>query len=397
MYKTINNCLCCLSPNKSLLNLGNIPLANDFNKTKQSECFPLELMVCSNCYHCQLHCVVNPEILFKNYKYISGTSNTGLTFFKQNSEFITNYVNHIGKILDIACNDGSQLNYFKELGWKTYGVDPAINLLDISKKNGHEIICDFWNKSVASKLPIMDVITAQNVFAHTEYVDEFLQACKLIMNKNSFLFIQTSQKNMILNSEFDTIYHEHISFFNIKSMDILVKRNGLYLNKIHEADIHGTSYVFEIKTNLSDQSFIENYISEEESKGMYSDKLYNTFSLNAKLISKNLKDKIEEFRTKGYKCIGYGAAAKGQTVLCYAEIDLDYIIDENPLKIGLFSPKMNIPIKSFEYFKEDTSSKFLIVILAWNFADEIISKIKNTEHTNYTIIKSYFPELIILN
>jgi 2-polyprenyl-3-methyl-5-hydroxy-6-metoxy-1,4-benzoquinol methylase len=391
MYKTINNCLCCLHSNKSLLDLGNIPLANDFNETKQSECFPLELMVCPNCYHCQLHCVVNPEILFKNYKYISGTSNTGLSFFKQNAEFITQYTNRVGKILDIACNDGSQLNYFKELGWETYGVDPATNLLEISQKNGHTVICDFWNEDVAKQFPIMDVITAQNVFAHTEYVDEFLQTCKLVMNENTILFIQTSQKNMIINSEFDTIYHEHISFFNTKSMDILVKRNGLCLHKIHEADIHGSSYIFEIKTQ-SDGNFIKENLLEEESNGMYSDELYNTFSLNSKLISKNLKDIIEDYRSKGYKCIGYGAAAKGQTVLCYAEIELDYIIDENPLKIGLFSPKMNIPIVDNSQFINNPSENYLIVILAWNFADEIIHKIKSI-NKNVIIIKSYFPEI----
>jgi len=389
-YTIIKNCLCCLSKNNSLLNLGNIPLANDFNDTKESKTYPLELMVCPKCFHCQLHYIVNPEILFKNYKYVSGTSQTGLLFFKENAKFITEYTNG-KKILDIACNDGSQLNYFKELGWETYGVDPATNLLDISLKNGHTVICDFWNENVAKQFPIMDVITAQNVFAHTQYIDQFLQTCKLVMNENTILFIQTSQKNMIINSEFDTIYHEHISFFNTKSMDILTKRNGLCLHKIHEADIHGTSYIFEIKIH-SDGNFIKENLLEEESKGMYSQELYNTFSLNAKVISKNLKDKIEDFRSNGYKCIGYGAAAKGQTVICYAEIDLDYIIDENPLKIGLFSPKMNIPIVDINHFKNDPSENYLIVILAWNFADEIIHKIKST-NKNVIIIKKYFPEI----
>jgi 2-polyprenyl-3-methyl-5-hydroxy-6-metoxy-1,4-benzoquinol methylase len=394
-YKFINNCLCCLRENKSLLNLGNIPLANSFSKTKENKCYPLELMICSNCYHCQLHCIINPEILFKDYMYVSGTSQTGLQFFKENAEFITNYTNG-KKILDIACNDGSQLNYFKELNWETYGVDPATNLAPIAEKNGHKIICDFWNKNIAKTLPIMDVILAQNVFAHTEYIDDFLQACKIIMDNNSILFIQTSQKNMIINSEFDTIYHEHISFFNTKSMDTLVKRNGLVLNKIHENKIHGTSYIFEIRMSKTHTYNIERYLLDETNKSMYSQELYDTFSLNAKSISKNLKEIVNEYRSNGYKCIGYGAAAKGQTVLCYAEIELDYIVDENPLKIGLYSPKMNIPIVSFNDFVNDSENKYLIIILAWNFADEIINKIKSTNHTNYTIIESYFPKLKII-
>ena len=189
---------------------------------------------------------VAPEILFKNYKYVSGTSQTGKDFFKWNADFIHNYVGRPGKILDIACNDGTQLDFFKELGWETYGVDPATNLVPIALKNGHNVICDFWNEHISKKLPIIDVITAQNVFAHTQYVDEFLQACKLVMDDNTSLFIQTSQKNMIINNEFDTTYHEHISFYNTKSMKTLVERNGLFLNRVLEAEIHGNSYIFEI-------------------------------------------------------------------------------------------------------------------------------------------------------
>ena len=211
-----------------------------------------------------------------------------------------------------------------------------------------------------------------------------LQNCKIIMKPTSTLYIQTSQKNMIINGEFDTIYHEHISFFNAKSMDILVTRNGLVLNNISEVDIHGTSYIFEIKLNANLQNFCEkeNYL--------YSNDLYDTFKLNTDLTIKSLKTEIEKHIFSGYKCIGFGAAAKGQTVLCYGNIKLDYIIDENPLKIGLYSPKMNIPIQSFDYFKNDNSSKILIVILAWNFADEIISKIKSVKTD--VIILSYFPK-----
>ena len=209
-------------------------MANNFHdKSTQSNEYPLELMVCPNCYHCQLHFIIDPEILFKNYKYVSGTSQTGLDFFKKNAELINESANiKNASVLDIACNDGSQLDFFKDLGWNTYGVDPATNLYNLSSAKGHKIICDFWNEDIAKQLPPMDVIIAQNVFAHTEYIDIFLQNCKIIMKPTSTLYIQTSQKNMIINGEFDTIYHEHISFFNAKSMDILVTRNGLVLNNI---------------------------------------------------------------------------------------------------------------------------------------------------------------------
>lgn len=406
-------CLCCKTENKLFLDLNSQPLANNYHdKNENCDVYPLRLKYCPNCFHCQLSHAVNPELLFKTYKYVSGTSQTGMTFFKDNATFIDNYYTinsnfnkYIDKrILDIASNDGSQLDWFKQLGWKTYGVDPATNLAPIASKKGHHVICDFWNKNVAKELPIMNVITAQNVFAHTQYLDEFLEACKIIMDDKTLLFIQTSQKNMIINNEFDTTYHEHISFYNTKSMKTLVERNGLFLNRVLEAEIHGHSYIFEIsKTKNNTNSNVSKYLKEEEEKGIYNEITYHTFNEKTQIIVSNLKQEINDFRANGYKCIGFGAAAKGQTVLCYGEINLDYIIDENPLKIGLLSPKMNIPIVSIDHFINDSNiqnngneDKYVILILAWNFATEIKEKIKKYKGNKKCIIlEAYFPEIVI--
>jgi 2-polyprenyl-3-methyl-5-hydroxy-6-metoxy-1,4-benzoquinol methylase len=401
--KELNVCLCCNKETNLFLDLGDQPLANNYHEENiVCDAYPLKLMYCPECFHCQLSHAVNPEVLFKTYKYVSGTSQTGLDFFKKNAEFITNYKKHVGRVLDIASNDGTQLDFFKELGWTTYGVDPATNLCPIAINKGHNIICDFWNELSAKQLPTMDVITAQNVFAHTQYVDDFLQNCKLIMDDKTSLFIQTSQKNMIVNTEFDTTYHEHISFYNTKSMKTLVERNGLYLNRILEADIHGHSYIFEIsKTYKSENNNVNQYLIDEEQMYIYEAKTYYEFNLKTQNIISNLKAELSKYSDEKYKCIGFGAAAKGQTLLCYANIFLDYIIDENPLKIGLFSPKMNIPIVNIEHFINDTNekqnnNKFVIVILAWNFAKEIKEKIKkNKGDKEIIIIEAYFPKLII--
>ena len=160
--KILQLCLCCKQENIHFLNLGKQPLANNYhNMNKICEEFPLELKYCPNCFHCQLTHAVDPEILFKTYKYVSGTSQTGINFFKNNAIFINDYKcngENIGeskkKVLDIACNDGTQLDFFKELGWETYGVDPATNLVPIALKNGHNVICDFWNEHISKKLPI---------------------------------------------------------------------------------------------------------------------------------------------------------------------------------------------------------------------------------------------------
>uniref|UniRef100_A0A6C0KU67 C-methyltransferase domain-containing protein n=1 Tax=viral metagenome TaxID=1070528 RepID=A0A6C0KU67_9ZZZZ len=396
----INECLCCLEKITELLDLNEQPLANNFhNINEEDQLFPLKLNYCKKCFHCQLSHSINPEILFKNYKYLSGTSNTGMIFFKDNAKFINEYKNiENGNILDIACNDGTQLDCFKDLNWNTYGVDPAENLFNLTKNKGHNIICGFWNIEIAKQLPKMDVILAQNVFAHTQNVDDFLQSCKFLMKNTTSLFIQTSQKNMILNNEFDTIYHEHISFFNSKSMNELVNRNGLKLNNVFENDIHGTSYIFEIKLDKNNSSNIDKIFEDECVKGLYNIKTYLDFSSNAKNCLKNLINKIDEYRNKNYKCIGFGASAKGQTVICYGDIILDYIIDENPLKIGLYSPKLNIPVVSVEHFNNDKFEKFLIIILAWNFSKEIIDKIMRlNKMCEIIIIKNYFPNIKIIS
>ena len=394
----IIKCICCENENLiCILDLKYQPLANDFHyKNITSHNYPLKLMNCTKCNHCQLSHAVNPEILFKNYKYVSGTSQTGHKFFKDNAELIQKFNNNKkGKVLDIACNDGTQLDYFKELGWETYGVDPAENLYNIATEKGHTIICRFWDDKCVEQLPIMDVITAQNVFAHTATAsDSFLINCKKIMNENSSLYIQTSQRDMIINGEFDTIYHEHISFFNTKSMKILVERCGLELNRVLENEIHGRSYIFEIKLQKNDEYNVDEIINIEEKLGLYSPFIYEKFKLNANRCVNTLTSTIDSYR-KTHKCIGFGAAAKGQTVLCYGNIDLDYIIDENPFKIDTFSPKLDIPIVDLDFFKNDNSTDiFLIIILAWNFSKEIIEKINNVKgNKNVLIIEKYFPDI----
>lgn len=431
----LKKCLCCLGQNKLLLNLGYQPLANHFHeKFEKCEVYPLKLMYCENCFHAQLSHSVDPEILFKNYKYVSGTSKTGLDFFEDNAKMIDEYVKardgnvvveikndcdehfcimddfsvpvnnnssvpeKVYKVLDIACNDGSQLDYFKKLGYETYGVDPAENICPIAEAKGHKIICDFWNAEAASKLPVMDVITCQNAFPHTRFVDQFLEDCKMVMNENSKLFIQTSQRDMIKNGESDTAYMEHCSFFNSFSMKTLLERHGFVLNRVLDASIHGRSYIFEIKLGKILENSNTLQILEEETKiGLYGLRLYENFRINALRSLNNLKSEISKYRKLGKKIIGFGAAAKAMTVLCFANIDLDYIIDENELKIGLLSPKMNIPVVNLKHFEEDKDDDFLIICLAWNFADEIIRKVNKTKgNKKCTIIKKYFPMIEIL-
>jgi len=398
--KELKECLCCGSKNLSMtLDLGVQPMANSF-LTKEDEpelTFPLVLNLCRDCYHLQLSHAVNPDLLFKNYLYVSGTSQTLRDYFDWFARETLTYNPNAKSVLDIACNDGSQLNSFKALGLKTYGVDPATNLHAISSKE-HEVICDYFTQEhVAHYMNRVDIITAQNVFAHNDYPLDFLRQCRAIMHDTSVLFIQTSQADMVRNNEFDTIYHEHLSFFCANSMNELAKRAGLHLIDIRKTPIHGNSYVFVFSKVAGDTTKVDAFLREERDAGLNTPATYVEYARKAQQAVKDLKEAIVAYRAEGFVIAGYGAAAKGMTLLNYANLSLDFIIDDNPLKQGRYSPGMHIPVVSIDELNNHSQSKIAFVPLAWNFFNEIKGKIKSKrDHSDDVFIK-YFPKLEIGN
>jgi len=394
MIKENTKCLACGSNNlRASLNLGTQPLANSFkkNKTEQQSHYPLGLYLCNVCFHLQLTHTVDPSIIYQNYLYVSGTSKT----LKDYSNWFAAYVDETIErksynVLDIGCNDGTQLDSFKTLGYNTFGVDPAKNIFPISSKN-HNVICDYFNDSLVETLNNeFDAIIAQNVFAHNPEPFQFLTNCKRLMSDHTLLFIQTSQADMVLNNEFDTIYHEHVNFFNINSMKHLADRVGINLIDAFKSPIHGNSYVFVFSKTLNRDYNIYNKIQMEKellSTSKY-DKWENTVHANMLILQNTLL----KYKDDGYKLIGYGAAAKGNTLLNFGNINLDLILDDNPLKQNTFTPGMSIEVtdtKILDSFNEE--DKILFVPLAWNFFSEIKSKIKSSRNNPNDRFLKYFP------
>jgi 2-polyprenyl-3-methyl-5-hydroxy-6-metoxy-1,4-benzoquinol methylase len=394
-YKKLENCICCDNTDLiKILDLGEQPLANSYhNENEILPKFPLKLNLCNKCFHLQLSHIVNPDLLFKNYLYVSGTSDTLKKYFEWFVNFVIEYTNlNNGSVLDIACNDGTQLDYFKNNGWETYGIDPSTNLYNISSKK-HNIICDYFDSKHYDKK--FDIIIAQNVFAHNENAKIFLDNCYELMHDDSLLFIQTSQSEMINNNEFDTIYHEHISFFNINSFNELTKRTNLYLTNIIKTPVHGISYVFILSKKKIKNKLIENLINVEKEKGLLSNITYENYRKNVLEIVDSFVNTINDYRKNDYKIIGYGAAAKGMTFLNFANITMDYIIDDNPLKQDLLTPGTNTEIKSIEFiknYKED--EKIVFVPLAWNFFEEIKTRVKNVRNNKNDVFVKYFPKVM---
>ena len=298
-------------------------------------------------------------------------------------------------MLDIGCNDGTQLNYFKKLEYTTFGIDPAKNIYPISSQN-HNIICDYFGPHLVYGFDVsLDAITAQNVFAHNPNPIVFLQTCKKLMSSHTKLYIQTSQADMVLNNEFDTIYHEHVNFFNINSMNELAKRAGINLIDVVKTPIHGNSYVFVLSLTEARPYHIQNLIDMEQKLTKL--ETYIEWEDGIKSNMSSLKATIEQYRSDGFKIVGYGAAAKGNTLLNYIDTPLDLIIDDSPLKQNLYAPGTCSPIKSIESLSNyTTTDRILFIPLAWNFFKEIKHRIKSVRDEEHDLFLKYFPKVKVL-
>jgi len=373
--------------------LAEQPLANNYHDgTGGGESFRLGLNLCTDCYHTQLPVSVDPKAMFDHYLYVTGTSQTLRDYCDWFAQFVTDreQITH-GNILDIACNDGTQLDSFRKLGWKTFGVDPAKNLFDIALEKGHMVRNAYWPISY----PQMDVITAQNVCAHTPNPLDFLEGVKKALTVNGTAYIQTSQSQMYQRNEFDTTYHEHISFFSANSMNTLAKRAGLVLTDIEITPIHGDSYVFVLKHEGADvKSSVTETIRKEGTEGRHNSMFYKQFGINAESIVRKLKDLVTKCQAEGTPVVGYGAAAKGMTVLNANDIQLDWIVDDNELKQGLLTPGTNIPIKDKSSL--DIDEHIVVIPLAWNFFNEIKANVEEVRQNKSTQYVQYFPRVMFV-
>jgi len=394
--KELDSCLCCGSDKLKLtLDFNEQPMANSFidDPDDPELTFPLRLNLCEDCTHLQLSHAVNPDLLFKHYLYVSGTSKTLKEYFDWFVDYTQQFfVNKPNTVLDIACNDGTQLDSFKDKGFTTYGVDPAENLYELSSKN-HEVICDYFTDEYVDTLKAknIDIINAQNVFAHNSYPVKFLQQCRDIMHDDSVLFVQTSQANMVMNNEFDTIYHEHLSFFNANSMNELAKRAGLHLINVEKTPIHGTSYVFVFKKRPAPGN-VKDVLRLEREHALQDLQTYDVYAQKCYGVLEQLKDAIREYRVN-YRIVGYGAAAKGMTLINAGNLYFDFVIDDNPMKQGKYCPGSHIPVVSIDELDKYQDSQIIFIPLAWNFFDEISSKIKAKRDNPNDKFLRYFPKV----
>jgi len=303
----------------------------------------------------------------------------------------------VDTVLDIGCNDGSQLDAFHRAQFRTWGVDPAENLYSASSAR-HQIVCGFWNEATAAQLgrDEFQVITTQNAFAHIPDPLSYLKLAAEYLRNDGKIFISTSQADMVLRGEFDTIYHEHISYYNAYSMKCLAERAGLYLVDVVKTPIHGTSYIFVLAKRPANEHRVANILAMESAAGLQTAMTYYDWNHRVEHLLESLAEQVEEFRGFGLfkHVVGYGAAAKGMTLINASGVKLDAVIDDNPLKQGLYCPGTQIPVVSSEYILHIPSDEpVLFIPLAWNFYKEITQKIRAVRNQPGDAFMRYFPEL----
>jgi hypothetical protein len=385
LYTCINECLCCNSELESVLDLGMQILVNDYisENAVPDFAFPIHLKRCIRCFHLQLSVSVDPGRLFSYYTYQSGVSKTMNDYF---ASFAKKLPKSVNSLLEIASNDNSQLKAIQALHPDTVlvGVEPASNLVEnLEKTTGITVINEFFGSNKCmEQLKKFNVIVAQNVFAHIPDPYTFLLNCKEILEKDGIVYIQTSQSDMIILNEFDTLYHEHISFFNVYSMKMLCQRVGLTLVDVCKVPVHGSSYIFKISGNVDAKvnDSVYDLLNSEMETGLYSVETYKKYTECVLLEKQRITKKLSMYHLKGVKVIGYGSTAKINVVINALGISNKYIqciIDENPLKIGKYTSCGNIPIVSPSVLDTIDSDNTIVLILAWNFAEEIRKKIPN--------------------
>jgi 2-polyprenyl-3-methyl-5-hydroxy-6-metoxy-1,4-benzoquinol methylase len=374
------------------LDIGEHALVNNFvEKPCVQRTYPLVLTRCKDCFHSQQNCIVPPEELFENYQYVSGVGETVQKYFKWVAYHVTSEIKDKTrvldktKVLDIACNDGSQLDAFKALGWETYGVDPAKNIVSRTIEKGHNVQVGFWGQDTF-ELPELDAIIAQNVFAHVKDPVKFLKDCRSHMNDHTRLYIQTSQADMFVNGEFDTIYHEHISFFSAKSFKKAAELANLVIVDATKTPIHGTSFFVTFRKKGEVSTTLQNMIREEEDT--FTDEFFQKYSSRITNIKKWAQDQNKTLS------VGYGAAAKGMILMKYFELNFDYVVDDSPYKQEKYTPGTNVKVVSADTLYNDDRN-LTVFILAWNLADEIIKKVKFFRKPGTTTFVCPFPKQII--
>lgn len=385
------DCRVCGSASlERILQLGPMPLANAFLRSESEFAnerqYPLDLHFCNHCRLLQLLDVVHPDVLFRHYLYVTGTSTTIAEHNRGYARTVCDLL-HLGSgdlVVEIASNDGSLLRCFRSHGVDTLGIEPARNLAALATAAGIDTVSEFFSAALAdsvraSRRPAR-VIAANNVLAHVDDPGDFLDGCRRLIADDGLITIEVPYVRDLLDRvEYDTVYHEHLSYFSMTSLLRLCERVGLAAVQVDQVKVHGGSLrLYLSRSATAHGPEAQALESAERAPGGAADvNRYRQFARDSQQHRTALRSLLEQLKASGARLAGYGAPAKGNTLLNYCGVDrrlLPFTVDKNPLKVGLFTPGMHIPVRDVSALVQDEPPPDFVLVLAWNFADEIMQQ-----------------------
>ena len=402
---------CSKTIDNTFIDLGNTAISNAYITKEQlnssESIYPLRVIVCDNCFLVQVDEFKRIEEIFsEDYVYFSSVSDGWLKHSKEYVEKVTPRfkLNDNSLVVEIASNDGYLLQYFKEKNIPCLGIEPTNSTAQISINKGINTLVEFFCEELAIKLANdnikADLILGNNVLAHVPQLNDFVRGLKVLLKSTGVMTFEFPHlTKLISKNEFDTIYHEHFSYFSFYFICELFRFHGFEVFDVEELITHGGSLRVYAKhrenSDIKVEQTVATLLNEEISKGVNKMGFYKGFQEKANEIKNKFLIYILNEKLKGKKIIAFGAAAKGNTFLNYCGLKSDTIecvIDDTPSKQNKFLPQSHIPVYSREYF--ETNKPDIIIILPWNFKNEIIGKLSFAKEWGAQFV-TYIPELEI--
>ncbi len=389
MNSPASSCRSCGSgPLEPILDLGLQPLANALPTTDApgtaEDRYPLDLVLCPACSLVQITETVPPEILFREYLYFSSFSETMLTHARDLAArlIVERSLDSGSLVAEVASNDGYLLQFYKQAGIQVLGIEPARNVAKWAEENrGIPTVVEFFGEELARGLAKdgrrADVIHAHNVMAHVADLNGFVAGLEAMLKPGGIALIEAPYLGeMIAQTEFDTIYHEHLCYFSATALDHLFRRHGLMLENVERVAIHGGTlrmFVGRVGESAGRSPSVETILAEEAAWGVGRVEAYRPFAQRVDELRDSLRALLADLKGQGHRLAAYGASAKGSTLLNYFGIGretLDFVADRSTVKQGRFTPGTHLPIRPAEAILE--AKPDYVLLLTWNFKDEIL-------------------------
>ncbi len=401
------NCRICSQELVDVIDYGQMPIANGFIKNLDDKeyLFNLAAYFCPQCYMVQIGETVKPEMMFHDhYQFVSSTSGAMAKHFEEQADHIAELVKNKPDpfIVELGSNDGIMLRHIAKRKIHHLGIEPSKNVAEMSEKVGVKVLTEFFNEETAHNIVKehgnADILCGSNVTCHIEDLNSVAAGAAILLKDDGMWFFEDPYiYDIVQKSSFDQMYDEHVFYFSGLSVANMAKQHGMQLVDMEHQDVHGGSMRYYIKKGTNNQvsDRVTDYLAKEKELKLDKEEGYQQFRDNVNKVCKDLKNVLTKLKKEGESVAAYGATSKSTTLLNYAGIGpdlIEYISDNTPTKIGMYTPGTHIPVKSHDVFQQNPPD--YTVLLAWNHQNEIMKKEANYRKNGGKFI-TFFPKVTI--